>query len=129
MKTWFNIFKCFISFSWNLWNIISRRIKKIRKFLTFRGKFENGNFKGHKISLELYFRATRKDPDQKKFPRASFELINLCAKFHSHILTGSVSFPCLKRVVFIVSFAIDKIRLQIYFLLLFIPIFIFNDSN
>ncbi len=45
----------------------------------------------HKISLGPHFGVTRKDPDPKKIPRASFDLINLCAKFHSHILTESAS--------------------------------------
>ncbi len=29
-----------IKFSWNLWNIVSRRVKKNSKFLTFPGKME-----------------------------------------------------------------------------------------
>ncbi len=45
----------------------------------------------HKIYLGTHFGVTRKDPDPEKIPRASFDLINLCAKFHSHILTESAS--------------------------------------
>jgi hypothetical protein len=43
----------------------------------------------HKVSLEPLCEATRKDPDPKKIPRASFGLLNLCAKFQDHISTGS----------------------------------------
>ncbi len=45
----------------------------------------------HKVSLEPHCEATIKDPDPKKIPRASFGLLNLCAKFQDHILTGSTS--------------------------------------
>ncbi len=41
--------------------------------------------------LEPHFEATRKDPDPEKIPRAYFDLLNLCAKFQSHISTGSTS--------------------------------------
>ncbi len=43
----------------------------------------------HKVSLEPYCEAIRKDPDPKKIPRASFGFPNLCANFLDHILTGS----------------------------------------
>jgi hypothetical protein len=45
----------------------------------------------HKISLEPYFEATRKDPDPKKISRASIDILNLCVKFQDHIWTGSTS--------------------------------------
>jgi hypothetical protein len=43
----------------------------------------------HEVSLEPHSEATRKDPDQKKIPRVSFDVLNLCAKFQNHILTRS----------------------------------------
>jgi hypothetical protein len=43
----------------------------------------------HKVSLKPHYKATRKDPDPKKIPRASFGLLNLCAKFLDNISTGS----------------------------------------
>jgi hypothetical protein len=45
----------------------------------------------HEVSLKLHSEATRKDPDPKKIPRALFDVLNLCAKFQDHILTGSTS--------------------------------------
>jgi hypothetical protein len=45
----------------------------------------------HKVSLKPHTEATRKDPDPKKIPRASFGLLNLCAEFQDHISTGSTS--------------------------------------
>jgi hypothetical protein len=45
----------------------------------------------HKVSLKPHTEATRKDPDPKKIPRVSFNVLNLCAKFQDHILTGSTS--------------------------------------
>ncbi len=42
-----------------------------------------------KVYLKTHTEATRKNPDPKKIPRASFDVLNLCAKFQDHILTGS----------------------------------------
>jgi hypothetical protein len=39
--------------------------------------------------LKPHSEATRKDPDPKKIPKASFNVLDLCAKFQDHILTGS----------------------------------------
>ncbi len=47
--------------------------------------------------LEPHFEATRNDPDPKKIPRAYFDLLNLCAKFQSHISTESTSNPSVKN--------------------------------
>jgi hypothetical protein len=63
-----------------------------RSFLqnfSFVGLFSCSEPRGHKVSLKPHTEATRKDPDQKKIPRASFDLLNLCAKFQGHILTRS----------------------------------------
>jgi hypothetical protein len=57
-------------------------------FVSLSSRFEP---RSHKISLEPHTEATRKDPDPEKIPRASFDLLNLCAKFQSHIWTGSTS--------------------------------------
>jgi hypothetical protein len=123
MKTQLDHFSFPLKFSWNLWNIISRRIKEICKFqicarkikfeaqpidqscwIKFRGpgmnqgiSLQNFSFPSlssrseptlHKVSLEPHCEATRKDPDPKKIPRASFGLLNLCAEFQDHISTG-----------------------------------------
>ncbi len=119
MKTQFDHFNLLSKFSFNFWNIVSKRIKKICDFWTcprkieikvqpidllswikFRGpelnqgsSLQNFRFvglssrsepRGHKPSFELHTEATRKDP------RASFGILNLCAKFQDHILTGSI---------------------------------------
>jgi hypothetical protein len=47
--------------------------------------------------LEPHFEATRNDPDPKKIPRAYFDLLNLCAKFQSHISTENTSNPSVKN--------------------------------
>ncbi len=125
MKTQFDHFNFRLKFSWNLWNIVSRRIKKVCDFWTcprkieinvqpidllswikFRGPelnqgspLQNFSFlslpsrsepRKHKVSLKPHTEATRKDPDPKKIPRTSFGVLNLCAKFQDHILTGSI---------------------------------------
>jgi hypothetical protein len=124
MKTEFDHFNFRLKFSWNLWNIVSRRIKKHCDFWTcprknetkvqpidllswikFRGPelnqgscLQNFSFpslpsrsepRDHKVSLKPHSEATRKDPHPKKIPRASFDVLDLCAKFQNHILTGS----------------------------------------
>ncbi len=124
MKTEFDHFNFRLKFSWNLWNIVSRRIKKLCDFWTCPRKIEikvqpidvlswikfrdpelnqqsslqNFSFpslpsrsepRDHKVSLKPHSEATRKDPDQKKIPRASFDVLDLCAKFQSHISTES----------------------------------------
>ncbi len=43
----------------------------------------------HKISLEPYSGATRKDPDPRKIPGSLFDLLNLYAKFQLNSLTLS----------------------------------------
>jgi hypothetical protein len=126
MKTGFDHFNFRLKFSWNLWNIVSRRIKKLCDFWTcpkkieikvqpidllswikFRGPelnrgscLQNFSFpslpsrsepRDHKVCLKPHSEATRKDPDPKKIARASFNVLNLCAKFQDHILTGSTS--------------------------------------
>jgi hypothetical protein len=39
----------------------------------------------HKVSLKPHSEATRKDPDPKKIPRASFDFLNLCAISGSYL--------------------------------------------
>ncbi len=46
--------------------------------------------------LEPHFEVTRNFPGPKKIPRVYFDLLNLCAKFQSHISTGSTSNPGVK---------------------------------
>jgi hypothetical protein len=58
---------------------------------SFVGLSSRSEPRSQKISLEPHTEATRKDSDPKKIPRASFDLFNLCAKFQSHIRTGSTS--------------------------------------
>ncbi len=126
MKTESDHFNFRLKFSWNLWNFVSRRIKKLCDFWTcprkieikvqpidllswikFRGPelnqgscLENFSFsslisrsepRDHKVSLKPHSGATRKDPDPKRIPRASFDVLDLCAKFQDHTLTGSTS--------------------------------------
>ncbi len=126
MKTEFDHFYFRLKSSWNLWNIVSRRIKKLCDFWTcprkieikvqpidllswikFRGPelnqgscLQNFSFpslpsrsepRDHKASLKPHSEATRKDLTQKKIPRASIDVLALCAKFQDHILTGSTS--------------------------------------
>ncbi len=111
-----------LKFSWNLWNIVSRRFQKVCDFWTssrkieikvqpidllswikFRGpalsqeiSLQNFSFpsissrsepRDHKVYLKPHSEATRKDPDPKKIPRASFDILNQGAKFQGHIST------------------------------------------
>ncbi len=123
MKTEFDHFNFCLKSSWNLWNIVCRRIKKLCDFWTcprkieikvqsiellrwkkFRGPELNQgsclqNSASHLFPVAQNPGTTRflwspivrppKKSWPKKNPRASFDVLNLCAKFQDHILTGS----------------------------------------
>jgi hypothetical protein len=61
--------------------------------------------------LEPHYEATRNDPDPEKIPRVSFDLLNLCAKFQSHIWTGSTSIREAKCLFYIDFELTEKIKL------------------
>ncbi len=61
-------------------------IKQNFSFVSLSSRSES---RGHKLSLEPHTEATSKDPGPKEIPRASFDVLNLCAKFQDHISTGS----------------------------------------
>jgi hypothetical protein len=58
---------------------------------SFVGLSSRSEPRSHKISLEPHTESTRKDPDPEKIPRATFDVLNCCAKFQCHIWTGSTS--------------------------------------